>query len=171
MNIFFLDNCPVQSAKWLVNSHMKMLLEFCQMGCTAYHLQNVEAPYKSSHINHPSSRWLRASYDNFLWGIEHAYAIANEYTERYGKRHKSEDVLDWIESNMWQLSFDSNHLTPYAIAISDDSICRTLPEFNQVDTVGKYRAYYFFDKSHLAAWKNENNKPHWYNQEYFNQLL
>ena len=160
MNIFFLDNCPVQSAKWLVDKHVcKMLLETMQMACTAYHLQNIEAPYKISHQNHPSSKWLRTSYDNFLWGIEHAYAIADEYTERYGKRHKSEDVLDWIESNMWQLSFDSNDLTPYAIAITEDAICRTLPEFVQVDTVGKYKLYYQYDKKHLQSWKQ--NKPEW----------
>lgn len=138
---------------------MKMLLEFCQMGCTNYQLQGIAAPYRLTHANHPSTRWLRTSYDNFLWGIEHAYAIANEYTERYGKRHKSEDVLDWIDSNSWQLAFDSNDLTPYAIAINEDAICRTLPEFNQVDTVGKYRLFYKYDKAHLHQWKQ--NKPDW----------
>lgn len=160
MNIFVIDENPVQAARWLLDKHVvKMLLESCQIFCTNYHLQGIEAPYKPSHKNHPSTIWSRTSYDNFLWLLEHSYAIANEYTERYNKRHKSEDVLDWIESNMWQLSFDSNDLTPFAIAISDDSICRRLADFNQLSAVEKYRAYYKLDKSHIHQWKQ--NKPEW----------
>jgi hypothetical protein len=60
---------------------------------------------------------------------------------------------------MWQLSFDSNDLTPYAIAITEDAVCRTLPEFNQVDTISKYRLFYKYDKAHLHKWKQ--NKPDW----------
>jgi len=159
MNIFTIDSCPRQSARWLVDSHMKMLLEFCQMACTNYHLQGIDAPYKITHPNHPSTKWLRSSYDNLLWGIEHAYTIADEYTARYGKRHKSEDILDWCEDNMWRLGFDSQDLQPFAIAIKEDSICRTLPEFNIVDPVTKYRLFYKYDKKHLHTWKR--NKPYW----------
>jgi hypothetical protein len=166
MNIFFLDQCPRQSAQWLVNVHChKMLLEAVQCFCTNYHLQGIDAPYKPSHKNHPTTKWLRLSYDNFLWGLEHAYAIAAEYTERYHKRHKSEDVLDWVEENSWQLGFDSEAQTPFALAIAEDAICRTLPEWDTLDEVEKYRAYYFFDKRHIAEWKQ--NKPSWYNEEYF----
>jgi Pyrimidine dimer DNA glycosylase len=160
MNIFTIDDNPVQAAKWLVDKHIsKMLLESCQIFCTNYHLQGTEAPYKPSHKNHPSTAWSRTSYDNFLWLLEHSYAIAAEYTERYGRRHKSEDVLDWIESNMWRLSFDSNDLTPFAIAISEDSICRTLKNFDQLSVVEKYRLYYKYDKQHIHQWKQ--NKPEW----------
>lgn len=160
MNIFVIDENPVQAAKWLLDKHVvKMLLESCQIFCTNYHIQGIEAPYKPSHINHPSTIWSRTSYDNFLWLLEHSYAISAEYTERYGRRHKSEDVLDWIESNMWQLSFDSNDLTPFAIAISEDSICRTLTNFNQLSIVDNYRAYYKYDKKHIHQWKQ--NKPDW----------
>lgn len=160
MNIFAIDNDPVQSAKWQVNKHVtKMLLEHCQMLCTAYHLQGIDAPYKKTHENHPSSKWIRSSYDNFLWAIEHAYATAREYTDRYGKRHKSEDVLDWCEENSWRLGFDSTNLQPFAIAIKEDMICRSLPEFDKSDPVKCYRLYYIHDKKHIHQWKQ--NKPEW----------
>jgi hypothetical protein len=160
MNQFSIDNCPVRSAKWLVDKHVvKMLLESCQMFCTNFHLQGIEAPYKPSHPNHPTTKWLRHSYDNFLWGMEHAYGIAAEYTERYGKRHKSEDVLDWVEANSWRLGFDSQDQTPFALAIAEDSICRTLPEFDKSDPVNCYRLFYKHDKAHLHQWKQ--NKPTW----------
>jgi hypothetical protein len=159
MNQFSIDYCPAQSAKWLVDRHMKMLLESCQMFCTNFHLQGIDAPYQQTHPKHPTTIWLRTSYDNFLWGLEHAYAIASEYTARYHKRHKSEDVLDWVESNSWRLGFDSEAQTPFALAIAEDAICRTLPEWNDVDEVGKYRLFYKHDKAHLHAWKR--NKPEW----------
>jgi hypothetical protein len=145
-----------------------MLLESCQLLCTAYHEQGIQAPYKPSHKNHPSSLWTRASYDNFQWLIAHAHAISDEYTARYGKIHKSQAVLDWCEDNVFKLGFDSFDLTPFAIAISEDSICRTLPEFESLSATEKYKAYCFFDKQHIASWKR--NRPDWYNEEYFNHL-
>lgn len=161
MNIFFLSDDPQQSARWLVDKHMKMLLETCQMLCTTYHLQGIEAPYRKTHVEHPSTKWVRASSDNFLWAIEHAYAISKEYTERYGKIHKSLAVLDWCELNSWRLGFDTKDLQPFAIAIKDSAICRTLPEFDTNDVVNCYRLFYKYDKSHLHFWKQ--NKPEWIN--------
>ena len=159
MNIFHIDEDPVQSARWLVDKHLKMLLESCQMLCTNYHLQDIDAPYRKTHENHPSTKWARASYDNCLWLIEHAFTIADEYTVRYGKVHKSQQVLEWCEDNLWRLSFDSKDLQKFAIAIKDDSICRTMPEFNEDDPVAAYRLFYKYDKAHLHQWKR--NKPEW----------
>ena len=136
------------------------------MLCTAYHEQGIDAPYRPSHRNHPSSIWTRQSFDNFQWLIEHAYGISDEYTARYGKIHKSLEVLKWCEDHIHKLSFNSYDLTKFAIAISPDSICRTLPEFNEDDPVLCYRLYYFFDKAHLASWKNQD-PPYWYNKGYF----
>lgn len=144
----------------MVDKHViKQLLEQVQMLCTAYHLQGIQAQYKPTHQNHPTSVWIRSSYDNWLWTIEHAYATAKEYTARYGKRHASEDVLDWCEDNVWRLGFDSKDLSKFAIAIKEDKICRTLPEFNESDPVNCYHLYYQHDKKHLHQWKQ--NKPDW----------
>jgi hypothetical protein len=159
MNIIVTSNCPDQSARWLVDAHMKLGLEATQCLCTAYHEQGIEAPYRPSHRNHPTAKWIRASYDNFQWTIAHGHAIFNEYTARYGKIHKSQVVLDWCEDNVFKLGFDSFDLTPFAIAISEDSICRTLPEFDESNPIMAYRYYVKFDKAHLHAWKR--NKPEW----------
>jgi hypothetical protein len=160
MNLFAIDENPRQAARWLVDAHCpKMLLEAAQMFCTNFHLQGIDAPYRVCYSNHPSTRWLRTSYENFLWGLEHAYEIAAEYTARYGKRHKSEDVLDWVEANSWRLDFPSQEQTPFALAISEDAICRTLPEFDSLSEVQKYREYYKLDKAHIHSWKR--NRPEW----------
>lgn len=160
MNIFTTSECPDQSAKWLCDKHVvKMPLESCQLLCTTYHTQNIEAPYKKCYVSHPSSIWTRSSYDNFQWLIAHAHAIFDEYTARYGKIHKSQSVLTWCEDNIDKLSFDSYDLTPFAIAISKDSICRTLPDFDEKNPTQSYRYYIIHDKKHLHTWKR--NRPSW----------
>lgn len=159
MNIYTLSECPDQSARWLVDKHMKMLLESCQLLCTTYHEQNIKAPYRPTHANHPSRLWVKRSYDNFQWLIAHAHAIANEYTERYKKIHKSQAVLEWCEDHAHLLGFDSYDLTPFAIAIADDCECRKLPNFESLSTIEKYKFYYKIDKKHLHQWKR--NKPNW----------
>lgn len=160
MNIFTTSECPDQSARWLVDKHcVKMLLESVQLLSTAYHEQGIEAPYKASHRNHPSSIWTRMSYDNFQWLIAHAYGISDEYTARYGKTHKSLKVLEWCEDHVHLLGFDSCDLTPFAIAIADDCVCRTLPDFESLSAIDKYRQYILLDKQHIHSWKR--NKPHW----------
>ena len=160
MNIFALSEDPEQAAKWQVDKHVvKMLLEHCQMLCTTFHLQHIIAPYKRTHENHPCSRWVRSSYDNFKWTLEHAYSTASEYKERYGRRHKSQDVLDWCNANTHRLSFSSNKLSKFAIAINEDSSCRALSDFNENDSVNCYRLFYINDKKHLHNWKQ--NMPSW----------
>lgn len=160
MNIFVIDESPVKAAQHQADKHVvKMIVESCQMLCSVYHSQEINAPYKKTHFNHPCSKWARSSYHNFLWLIEHTQALLDEYTERYGRVHKSQNVLDWCESNSWRLSFDKIEQEPFAIAIAEDSICRSLPEFNEKDAVGAYRLFYKHDKKHLHAWKQ--NKPNW----------
>jgi hypothetical protein len=160
MNIFSTSPDPFQSARWLVDKHcVKMLLESTQLLCTAFHEQGIDAPYKPSHRNHPSSIWTRLSYDNFQWLIAHAHGISEEYTARYGKIHKSKVVLDWCEDHAHLLGFDLRDLTKFAIAIADDMLCRKHPDFTEDDPVAAYRLYIKLDKQHIHTWKR--NKPNW----------
>lgn len=41
----------------------------------------------ATHINHPSSVWCRQSVENYNWLVDHLYALGQEYTYRYGKKH------------------------------------------------------------------------------------
>lgn len=160
MNLFALSACPEQSARWQVNIHCsKMPLESAQLLCSIYHLQGIKAPYKLSHKNHPSSKFVRASCLNFEWVIEHAKALCDEYTARYNRRHASQDVIEWCDKNSHHLSFDQFEQTNFAIAISQDSECRKEKGFDALNSVDKYRLYYKLDKKHLHQWKR--NKPNW----------
>lgn len=141
-----------------------MVLEITQQFCTNFHLQGIEAPYKKTHQNHPSTIWGRSSRANFEWLIEHCIELCAEKTKRFGKPHKSERVLNWVVDNYHKLSFPAEKLTKFAIAISEDSKCRQHPNFSIDNPVESYRLYYKLDKAHIAKW-NHGPKPKWMNCE------
>lgn len=100
MNIFVTDSCPIQSAKFLDNTRVvKMVLESAQLLSTALRLKGVTEVYKVCHLNHPSSRWTRATLGNYLWVLEHFKALCDEFERRFGKVHKSKELLPVFEAN------------------------------------------------------------------------
>ncbi len=69
MNIFILDEDITKSAQAHCDKHVvKMILESAQLLCTAvnYYAGEQVTPYKSTHMNHPCSIWVRESLANFL---------------------------------------------------------------------------------------------------------
>ena len=153
MNIFILDTDPTKAATMLCNKHIsKMILESAQLLCSAH--PNKHAPYKRTHYNHPCAKWARASKQNYFWLLEHAYAMCREYTCRYGRRHKSQDVIEWCDDHCVELSFAEHDLTPFAQAMPH--------QYRQDDAVSAYREYYINEKAHFAKWPN-GAIPYWWN--------
>ena len=102
MNIFLLDTDTKKCAQYHCDKHVvKMILETAQLLCGVHHMTNqiTEAPYKLSHRNHPCSIWARESLSNYLYLCELGLELCKEYTYRYGKRHKSQDVIEWCLIN------------------------------------------------------------------------
>ena len=91
MNIFYLDEDPEVAAIVQYNKHVvKMILESAQMLCTAHrYYGNEDVPYKTAHLNHPSSIWCRQNSKQYMWLYNHMIALGEEYTHRYGKIHSS----------------------------------------------------------------------------------
>ena len=152
MNIFILSTDPLQAAKWHCDKHVvKMILESFQVLCAVFHSQQIEAPYKLTHKNHPCTKWVMESKENFEWVLALGKALCDEYTERYGKSHKSETVYNWINEQKDKLVFEQKGLTPFVLAMPD--------EYKGADPVESYRNYYRKGKAHLHNWKQ--NKPSW----------
>jgi hypothetical protein len=102
MNIFILERKEDGSIDWKKSAEVldnyrivKMPLENAQMACTNLNfLANYQiASYRSVHKNHPCTIWARRRYNNFLQLIQHGIFMCEEYTNRFGKKHKCEDVL------------------------------------------------------------------------------
>lgn len=154
MNIFYLDECPVKSAVMQCDKHVvKMILESAQMLCTALHEKGIEAPYKSTHKNHPCSIWARQSDLNYAWLYEHMVELANEYTRRYNKTHKTSNHFEFLKPNFLYTLKDLKDLPPPPQCMPD--------EHKRESTVEAYRQYYIKEKSYMAKWKH-HNQPEWF---------
>lgn len=155
MNIFILDEDPIDAAVMLCDKHVpKMILESAQLLCSPF--EPGMAPYRRTHYNHPCAIWVRSSSANYEWLLNHACALADEYWKRYDKRrHKSESVLDWCFENELKIKFPSIELTPFA---------QCMPEQYKVpgDAVQAYRNYYIGEKARFAKWERGTKVPEWW---------
>ena len=137
MNVFYLHEDPFTAAEQLCDQHvLKMGIESAQMLSTAHWLTGKEAPYKKAHINHPSTIWTRSSINHYDWLVNHAKGIFNEYNKRYGKTHKTETVLAWLDENRPQLPNEGFVPPPQCMP----------EEYKNSDTIKAYRDFYLYDK-------------------------
>jgi hypothetical protein len=106
--------------------------------------------YKVAHPNHPTTVWVRSSYDNYQWTQVYMNSLNEEAIYRGYKSHKS-----CIEANSWPEpnTIPSLGVTTFAQAMPD--------QYKRADPVEAYRAYYMGEKSHLANWKYRE-RPNWY---------
>jgi hypothetical protein len=157
MNIFLLDYDVKKCAQSHVDKHVvKMILETAQLLCGVHWITDSQsaAPYKLSHKNHPCSIWTRESLSNYLYLCELGLELCYEYTYRYGKRHKSQDVIEWCVVN--KPNIEDKGFTEPAKAMPD--------EYKVDDAVESYRNYYCGAKSGFASWKGRN-VPEWYKNQ------
>lgn len=131
---------------------VKMPLETAQMLCTAF--PNGYAPYRHTHYKHPCNIWIRSSMANYRWLIEHGYALCDEYNFRYGKTHKSRQVIEWCEKHMDDIQFEKKQKTPFAVAMDESMKLKT--------TVASYRNFYNQSKSRFAKWNRGRKAPSWF---------
>lgn len=152
MNIFVLHTDPKKAAIQQIDKHIvKMPLESAQMLCSALSRHGSEdTPYKATHKNHPCTLWAGETRSNFKWLVTHGIALCEEYTARYGKRHKCQDVIEWCSKNASRIP--EGKQTDFAQAMP--------VHYKRVSPVSAYRAYYKGDKSPIASWKR--NKPRWF---------
>ena len=100
MNIFYLDENPVIASQYHLDKHIvKMPLETAQILCTIHWTKGKEAPYKPTHLKHPCTLWVGESIKNYDWVCELGIALCKEYTYRYGKVHKCEEIINWCIIN------------------------------------------------------------------------
>ena len=155
MNIFFLDYDVEKCAQYHCDKHVvKMILETAQLLCVVHHMTDQvtdQVPYKLSHKNHPCAIWSRESLTNYLYLCELGLALCKEYTYRYGKRHKSQDVIEWCVTN--KVNICDKGFTEPPKAMPD--------EYKVKSVVQSYRNYYVGAKSGFAIWKNRK-KPEWF---------
>ena len=179
MNIFFSHDDPRISARNLDDKRVnKMVLESAQMLCTAinehggltktqvglnkrgkpkyeYQFASGNKAYAPTHANHPSNVWCRETRMNYGWLLMHFAALANEYTYRTGKVHKSyrelfNDLLHGI--NFIPLG----NLTPYANCAARQDM--NINYKHMTDVCQAYQLYL------IDRWANDVLTPKWTNR-------
>jgi hypothetical protein len=158
MNIFILDWDVKKCAVYHNDKHgVKMILETAQLLCGVHHVTETNIdniPYKLSHKNHPCSIWARESLTNYLWLCELGLELCREYTYRYEKRHKSQDIIEWCLFN--KPNIEDKGFTEPAKAMPD--------EYKVKSVVQSYRNYYNGEKVSFSKWK-KRKIPKWFNSE------
>lgn len=155
MNIFVLSEDPIQAARDQCNKHVvKMVIETAQLLSTAMFINHIDCkllPYEPTHIHHPSTLWTAQTLDNAAWLLSHGFALAEEYTKRYNKVHKSQAAIENVERF---INGDPTKHTPFALAMPH--------EWKSDDAVQSYRAYYIAEKSRFAKWRPRAAPPVWW---------
>ena len=159
MNIFFLDKTPELSAKMLCDKHVpKMVLESAQMLSTAVHQHqgdiNLDNLYKKAYPNHPMTKWVGFNRDCFRWALENALHIGAEYLRRFGKRHKSMNIIHAI--------YDNNYIDDIPDGFFKEPPQCMPDEYKDKDYVVAYRRYYVGEKKYFAKWEKGRSQPEWW---------
>lgn len=157
MNIFFLHRLAPLAASMHCDKHVgKMLIESCQLLATAHHHHGSPVTYKPTHVNHPSNVWTRQSRLHYNYVATLALYLGREFYKRYGKRHKSHDML-------------LAELMDAPVALYDSPATWTDPplampdEYKCADTVEAYRRFYASkrDRMPMVYWRGAQPAPLW----------
>lgn len=106
VNFFFLDKNPKLNSQYYCDKHVnKIMIEICQLLSNVLHNNtNLKPPYKKT-TNIPITlapyKWANYSKGNYIYLLNLAEALLNEYKYRYDKNeHKTEKVIEWLKNNI-----------------------------------------------------------------------
>lgn len=176
MNIFYLDEETTKAAQYHMDRHVrKMIVEYAQLLSTAHRVldgkERIEKTksgrnvrrwhvngwregvlYKSTHVNHPSAKWVRESIGNYVYLYNLFCDLCDEYTYRWGKVHATDVKL---RSALKVIPTKTPHggMTIMPQAMDE--------EYRKPSPIEGYKNYYMQGKKHLAQW-TKRGKPDWY---------
>ena len=109
--------------------------------------------YSATHMNHPSAVWCRENHSNYQWLHSLLVELCKEYTYRYGKIHKCEQIGLVEALKQLPISINKGSFTEPTPA---------MPEQYKVlnDSVTSYHNYYNGEKQRMFSWKNRTT-PEW----------
>ena len=173
LNLFYLHEDPIKSAELHCDKHVvKMIIEYAQMLSTAHRMLDGEqitamqngrriqrwnlngdkdlhtlemqtTLYKASHINHPSTKWVRENAIQYQYAYDMFVALCDEYTYRYGKVHLTDKKLRKLLDNL------PNNIT--LGVYSEPPQC--MPDDVKTEsTITAYHKYYAVYKKDFAKW-------------------
>lgn len=177
MNVFFLDRNPVCAAQCQCDKHVvKMVTETAQMLSAVHHFAYTELKgsnkiYRLAYAKHPWTKWAFWSRLHYRWLLAHGIALGQEYTYRYGKIHKSAEVIEGIaewsdENKFWRVtSVDGGSIkwVPYCVRTEDEYITYAGGRIRR-DPVEAYRSYYKYKNTIMDMRWTKREPPPWFTE-------
>lgn len=153
MNIFVFDEDPHKAAMWLDDVRQnKMILETAQLLSTAIQESGNSgnySVYKSTHKNHPCTKWVMKSRGNYSWTVSYLHQLG----QIRNPSHKSLQLLSYFKDYEHFGEFEQEERTPFANCARN---LDQLLDFTYVkDTFSAYRSYI------SERWKRDTIKLSW----------
>jgi hypothetical protein len=150
MNIFVSSFDPKEAAKALDDKRLiKMILETAQILSTNINLAGLRpGPYRTTHANHPCTKWARECHENYLWLCAHFSCLCNEYTNRFHKIHKCSQYRELFYNCSTDLIYNKQGFTSFPN-------CTVFKDIKE--TTRAYRLYL------NKKWTEDKRKPKWTN--------
>jgi hypothetical protein len=135
----------------------KMIVESAQMLSTTFIHFGLQAPYKSTHINHPCNKWLRESYANCANLYKLFVSLSQEYNCRFDKVHKSFLVCN----SCFRAAFDKPNTWHTGVNLGETNLPLCMPAEYIIDNnpILSYRNYFankpllrYFDEGEIPEW-------------------
>jgi hypothetical protein len=152
MQLFYLEPWShSQRAKSLCDQHLgKALVEVLQLLCNTHrildrrtHLRGVRL-YESTHVQHPLSRWVMESADNYSFLVKQATHYACECKFRFRKLHNSTGLIIPLRDSQ-----------PVNLPYYGGSVPPNLTNRKDLPLVEAYRVYY---AEKLRDWATRKHK-------------
>jgi len=79
-----------------------------------------ESGFRPVHLHHPCTVWVRECLGNYLWTVELAIAIADEYEYRWpGRKHSCRAHAEWLKVN-FPPGISNKQRNGFAVAMDDE---------------------------------------------------
>lgn len=112
--------------------------------------------YKAAHMGHPCTLWSMETVGNYRWSFQLFVALCKEYNHRYGKIHKSEELIPWLAVPPTNID-QSEELTQMPLAMGSNPEC-----INPDDVIGSYRAFYQTKQERFNMVWTKRETPKWF---------
>ena len=178
MNIFATSMCPYESAHNLCDKHLysqakegtQMLVSACLInGCDPADMpiaKTTGRPHKGGYRNHPATRWVAESPQNWLWLWNHTTEICYIIHQRFGTVHASRDQLRSLMKTFRKSDYNDWPQwgrTPFVVCVNQ-SKGENL-DLLEREATSAYRIFYHRDKAGFATWSNGRLPPFWWGDE------
>lgn len=180
MNLFILDKNPERAAQAQCDKHVvKMIVESAQMLSTAHRMldgtlekrlsstgktqvkywklddDREQHIYKACHTGHPCTKWTMETHLNYQWHVVHFVALCAEYSYRYGKKHKTMELIPFLRN--LPKNIPHGGLTKFRLAMKSNPEC-----IYEDDPVRSYREFYKTKKARFAMNWTKRPIPEWF---------